>query len=121
MLQSRPAVIAGLLWIATGATAFARPQLTPQPPAGESAAPAAPQASQAPAQVPADPLAAARRISGEDALKALAKGEAVLVDVRAKESYDSEHAKGAISIPLSDLASRMGELPKDKLIITYCT
>jgi len=114
MLQSRPVVIAGLLWIATGAMAFAHPQLTPQPPAGEPAA-------QAPAQVPADPLAAARRISGEDALKALAKGEAVLVDVRAKESYDSEHAKGAISIPLSDLASRMGELPKDKLIITYCT
>jgi len=123
MLQSRPAVIAGLLWIATGAMAFAHPQLTPQPPAGEPAAPAAAQApaQPAPQSMPADPLAAARRISAEEARQAVAKGEAVLVDVRAKESYDREHAKGALSIPLSDLGSRMGELPKDKLVITYCT
>ena len=100
-LQSRSAVIAGLLWIATGAFAFAQPQTTPQP--------------------PADPLAAARRISGEEARQAIAKGEAVLVDVRAKESYEAGHAKGAISLPLSDLPARMGELPKDKLVITYCT
>lgn len=112
-LQSKPAVIAGLLWIATGATAFASPQMTPQP----AAAPA-PQAAQ---QAPADPLAAAPRITGEEARQALAKGEAVLVDVRGKESYDLEHAKGAISLPLSELPNRMGELPKDKKIITYCT
>jgi 3-mercaptopyruvate sulfurtransferase SseA len=113
-LQSKPAVIAGLLWIATGASAFAQPQMTPQPQAAEPAAQAAQQA-------PADPLAAAPRINGEDARKALAKGEAVLVDVRGKESYDLEHAKGAISLPLSELPNRMGELPKDKKIITYCT
>jgi 3-mercaptopyruvate sulfurtransferase SseA len=114
MLYPRSAVIAGLLWIATGASAFAQPQVTPQPPAVEPADPA-PQAT------PADPLAAARRISAEEARQAVAKGEAVLVDVRAKESYDAEHAKGAISLPLSELSSRMGELPKDKLVITYCT
>jgi len=118
LFQSRPAmsaaIIAGLLWSATGASAFAHPQLTPQPPAVEPATPA-PQAA------PADPLAAARRISPEEARQAVAKGDAVLVDVRAKEAYDREHAKGAISIPLTDLASRMGELPKDKLVITYCT
>jgi 3-mercaptopyruvate sulfurtransferase SseA len=108
--QSRSAVIAGLLWLATGASAFAQPQMTPQPPAAEPAQ-----------QAPADPLAAARRISGEEARQAVAKGEAVLVDVRAKESYDAGHAKGAISLPLSDLPARMGELPKDKLVITYCT
>lgn len=113
-LHPRSAVIAGLLWIATGASAFAQPQITPQPPAVEPAPQSAPQAS-------ADPLAAARRISPEEARQAVAKGEAVLVDVRAKESYDAEHAKGAISIPLSELSSRMGELPKDKLVITYCT
>lgn len=100
LLQSKSAVIAGLLWIATGASAFAQPQTTPQP--------------------AADP-AAARRISGEEARQAVAKGEAVLVDVRAKQAYDASHAKGAISLPLSDLPSRAGELPKDKLIVTYCT
>jgi Rhodanese-like domain len=111
LLQSKPAVIAGLLWIATGASAFAQPQMTPQPPAAESAS----------QQAPADPLAAARRISGEEARQAVAKGEAVLVDVRGKDAYQSRHAKGAISLPLLDLSSRMGELPKDKLVITYCT
>ena len=112
-LQPKPAVIAGLLWIATGAFAFAQaPHLNPQLPAVEPAAPQAP---------PADPLAAARRISGEEARQAVAKGEAVLVDVRAKESFEGQHAKGAISLPLSELASRAGELPKDKLVITYCT
>lgn len=113
-LQSKPAVIAGLLWIATGATAFASPQMSPQPAAAEPA-------QQAVQQPPADPLAAAPRINGEDARKALASGEALLVDVRGKESYDIEHAKGAISLPLSELPNRMGELPKDKKIITYCT
>ena len=112
LLQSKSAVIAGLLWIATGASAFAQPQTAPQPSAMQSATRQ---------QAPADPLAAAPRISGEEARQAISTGEAVLVDVRAKESYDLEHAKGAISVPLSDLASRMGELPKDKKVITYCT
>src|SRR5215203_2675064 len=108
MFQPRSAVIAGLLWIAAGASAFAQPpQITPQPPAVTRA--------------PADPLAAARRISGAEAVQAVAKGEAVLVDVRPTESYDIEHAKGAISLPTWELPSRAGELPKDKLVITYCT
>jgi 3-mercaptopyruvate sulfurtransferase SseA len=63
----------------------------------------------------------ARRINAADARQALAKNEAVLVDVRSKESYDAEHAQGALLIPLSDVVARAGELPKDKLIITYCT
>ena len=63
----------------------------------------------------------ARRISVAEAREALANGTAVLVDVRGSESFQAEHAKGALSIPLSDIAGRAGELPKDKLIITYCT
>jgi 3-mercaptopyruvate sulfurtransferase SseA len=103
LLKSRSAVIAGLLWIATGAFAVAQPQTTPQSP-----------------QASADP-AAARRISGKEALQAVAKGDAVLVDVRAKDAYEAGHAKGAISLPLTELPSRADELPKDKLVITYCT
>lgn len=97
LLKSKSAVIAGLLWVAIGVAAFALPQTT------------------------AADQAAVRRISGEEARQAVAKGEAVLVDVRAKEAYEAGHAKGAISLPGSDLSSRAGELPKDKLIITYCT
>lgn len=63
----------------------------------------------------------APRISPEEARQALAKGQAVLVDVRSKEAYEASHAKGALSIPSFALESRLGELPKNKLIITYCT
>ena len=86
------------------------PSLTPQPPAA------------APAAIPTAPTEEmARRISVAEARQALAKGEAMLVDVRPKEGYDMSHAQGAISLPLSELGSRAGELPKDKLVITYCT
>lgn len=63
----------------------------------------------------------ARRVTVTDAREALAKGTAVLVDVRGAESYAAEHAKGALSIPVNEVAARASELPKDKLIITYCT
>jgi rhodanese-related sulfurtransferase len=63
----------------------------------------------------------AKRISVAEAREALAKGTAVLVDVRGADAYQAEHAKGALSVPLAEVAGRTGELPKDKLIITYCT
>ncbi|HEX4955328.1 MAG TPA: rhodanese-like domain-containing protein [Thermoanaerobaculia bacterium] len=63
----------------------------------------------------------ARRISAAEALKAVAEGKAVLVDVRGSGPFEAGHAKGALSIPLGELAARLKELPKDKLIIAYCT
>lgn len=75
----------------------------------------------APAATPADPLAEAPRISAADAKKALDAGQAVLVDVRSLDAWQDEHAKGAISIPVNEIRARMGELPKDRQIIAYCT
>jgi hypothetical protein len=101
--------IQGLLLALSATCAFAAPQPLAQPP--ETAA----------APVHMDPLANARRITAAEAREALAKGEAVLVDVRSKEAYDAEHAQGAILIPVNQIAERAAELPKDKLVITYCT
>lgn len=70
---------------------------------------------------PVATAATAPRISVADAKKALDAGKAVLVDVRSAQSYQEEHAKGAISLPTSEIAARLSELPKDKQIITYCT
>ena len=114
--HSGRALAGGLLLAVAAAPVLAAPQspaqttpiLTPK-----AAAPAAP-----PAAATED---TARRIPAAEARQALAKGEAVLVDVRNKEAYEASHAKGAISIPLSDIGSRAGELPKKKLVITYCT
>jgi len=65
-------------------------------------------------------LESAKRIEREEAIKRVHEGKAVWVDVRGKESYDAGHIKGAISIPLSELLTRLGELPAKKEIITYC-
>lgn len=92
--------------------------LPAQPPAVSPSAPPAPAQAQ---PAPADPVAAAPRISVAEAKKALDAGKAILVDVRSSMSYDQEHAKGSISLPLYDLPSRAAELPKDKQIIAYCT
>ena len=63
----------------------------------------------------------APRMEAAEVKRLLEKGEAVLVDVRNKEAFDSGHAEGAIHIPVDQLADRLKELPKDKLIAAYCT
>jgi hypothetical protein len=61
------------------------------------------------------------RIALTDAQKELENGQAILIDVRSKSSYDSEHAAGAISMPEEEVNARLNELPRDKDIILYCT
>jgi 3-mercaptopyruvate sulfurtransferase SseA len=113
--RSGRALAGGVLLAVASAPAFAAPQSSAQAPrlTPKAAAPAAPAA--------AATEETARRIPAAEARQALAKGEAVLVDVRNKEAYEASHAQGALSIPLSDLGSRAGELPKKKLVVTYCT
>jgi rhodanese-related sulfurtransferase len=48
-------------------------------------------------------------------------GEFTLVDVRDSESYEQEHIKGAISIPLDEIEARADQvLRKEDLIVVYC-
>ena len=61
------------------------------------------------------------RISLVDAQEKLAQGQAILVDVRSRASYDKSHAAGAISMPEEEILARLDELPRDKDIILYCT
>ncbi|PXF52792.1 MAG: hypothetical protein C4B56_04470 [Candidatus Methanophagaceae archaeon] len=46
--------------------------------------------------------------------------EIILLDVRTKKEYDSEHIPEAKLIPLPELGNRIGELDKSKKIIVYC-
>ncbi len=55
-----------------------------------------------------------------DLLRRMRRGEAIVVDVRPSEEYESGHIRGALSIPLDHLARRVRELPKTKLIVAYC-
>jgi 3-mercaptopyruvate sulfurtransferase SseA len=71
-------------------------------------------------QTPAQNIDDTRRISIEEAQAAIAAGNAVIVDVRSEGIYKVSHIKGAKSIPVDQFEQRGSELPKDKLIITYC-
>ena len=51
---------------------------------------------------------------------AQAPAGAVIVDVRTAEECKDGMIKGAINIPSDEIARRLEELPKDKLIITEC-
>ena len=71
-----------------------------------------------PSATPADD---APRITLADAKAAFDAGSAVFVDTRAATAYNDEHIKGALNIPKDKLAEKIGDLPKDKKIIAYCS
>lgn len=48
-------------------------------------------------------------------------GEAIVVDVRGSVPYELGHVEGAVWMPLGLMRERAGELPQEKLIVTYCT
>ena len=70
--------------------------------------------------VPEAPLESARRITREEAIKLVKANKAVYVDVRAKQSYDMAHIKGAVNVPLGEIITRIRDIPHGKFIITYC-
>jgi hypothetical protein len=60
------------------------------------------------------------RISVRTAKEMADAGEAVLVDVRTKGTFEAAHIAGAIWFPSEEIPDRYDELPDDKLIIFYC-
>lgn len=69
-------------------------------------------------QTPADGV---RRVTVEELRAGLEKGTAIVIDVRSEEQYKAGHIKGSLWIPSDKIASRTKELPKDKLIVAYCS
>jgi rhodanese-related sulfurtransferase len=73
---------------------------------------AAARARQQQQQVPPD------RITVEEFKRLRAEGKVFVLDVR----YQIEtKIKGAAHVPLDQLESRLGEFPKDREIVTYCS
>jgi hypothetical protein len=62
-----------------------------------------------------------KRVTTVELREALEKGTAIVVDVRGDSVYKQNHIKGSISIPEAQIASRVSELPRDKMIVTYCS
>jgi len=56
----------------------------------------------------------------EELLHRLKTGQVVILDVRPAEEYTAGHIPGATSIPLDQLADRLGDLPADVDVVAYC-
>jgi 3-mercaptopyruvate sulfurtransferase SseA len=74
-----------------------------------------------PAVAKATPGDGVRRITVAETREAVDKGTAVILDVRPIDQYKVNHIKGAVHIPEAEVAARSGELPRDKMIVTYCS
>lgn len=59
------------------------------------------------------------RVTIAEAHDLMEKGKAIIVDVRGEDSFRIGHIKGALWMP--DVAQRVKELPRDKVIVTYCS
>ena len=62
-----------------------------------------------------------RRVTIDELTAMMKSGEAFVVDVRNQDSYDLGHIPGAKLIPAGEIANRLNELPRDKMIVTYCS
>ena len=63
----------------------------------------------------------AARITIPDLQEKIKKHEVFIVDVRNQASYDAGHIPGSIMIPSGEILNHLDQLPKDKLIVTYCS
>lgn len=66
-------------------------------------------------------LETTRRISPEELESLIKSGqEPLIIDVRKKSEYDSEHVIDAVNIPLNEINSHLAEFPKDKPFVLHC-
>ena len=76
------------------------------------------QPPKAPVTPPSDGV---RRITVAELEEVMKKGGATIVDVRNEASFRQARIKGAILIPVNEVGNRTNEIPRDKLIVTYCS
>src|ERR1044072_2838899 len=62
-----------------------------------------------------------RRVTVKELQDLVAKNQALIIDVRNQQAYDPGHIRGSRLIPEAEVVNHSAELPKDKLIVTYCS
>lgn len=60
------------------------------------------------------------RITASDLEKELAEKKVLLIDVRKKSEFESEHLVDAINIPMHEINQHLAEFPKDQPFILHC-
>jgi len=63
----------------------------------------------------------ARRVTADELVTMMKNNQAVVIDVRNQASYDIGHIPGAKLIPAGEILNHLDELPRDKMIVTYCS
>jgi len=63
----------------------------------------------------------ARRVTIEELESLMKNNEAVVIDVRSQAAYDQGHIPGSKLIPSGEILNHLSELPRDKMIVTYCS
>jgi 3-mercaptopyruvate sulfurtransferase SseA len=87
------------------------------PPAQPPSSPPTPAATTQTQPSPA--MDESKRVAADDIDKLLAEGKVLLLDVREpKELEELGTIPDSVNIPLGQLEKRLGELPKDRLILT---
>lgn len=63
---------------------------------------------------------AMEEVASDELLRRVRAGEVTVLDVRPSDEYRAGHIPGALSVPVSELKKRLGELPRRKEIVAYC-
>ena len=63
----------------------------------------------------------ARRITTDELETLMKEGKAYVVDVRSQDSWDMGHIPGSHLIPAQEFYKHVDKLPRDKMIVTYCS
>jgi|SRR5215203_1078122 len=63
----------------------------------------------------------ARRITPAELEMLMKQGKAFVIDVRSQDSFDMAHIPGSTLIPAGEILNNVNNLPRDKVIVTYCS
>jgi glyoxylase-like metal-dependent hydrolase (beta-lactamase superfamily II)/rhodanese-related sulfurtransferase len=61
-----------------------------------------------------------KRITADEFAKLYETGKPLVIDIRKKSEFDSEHVVDAINIPLNQINDHLAEFPKDKPFVLHC-
>lgn len=61
-----------------------------------------------------------KNVQGSEMQKFADEGSHVIIDVREPKDYEAGHLKGAINLTISNVESKISEIPKDKPLALHC-
>lgn len=59
-------------------------------------------------------------ITRDQLRRRLDEGGVVVLDVRPRTEYDAGHIRGALSVPMGELKTRLAEIPQGTDVVAYC-